>query len=120
MLNDYITYNQEFLNIVLESLTQNKYLGVNEECILLKEKNRKILSKIISIYQTASLEKDHQIITPQILEQQEVFELANHILISLLPSYKSRILEYDNLLYMYSNLSIQESCYCYDISKKME
>lgn len=118
MLNDYITYDREFFNIALESLTQNEFLEMNEECILLKEKNRKILSKLISIYQAIVLEKDHQIIIPQILEQQEVFELANHILISLLPNYKSRILEYDSLLCTYPNLSIQGSCYYYEISKK--
>lgn len=118
MLNDYITYDREFFNIALESLTQNEFLEMNEECILLKEKNRKILNKLISIYQAIVLEKDHQIIIPQILEQQEVFELANHILISLLPNYKSRILEYDSLLCTYPNLSIQGSCYYYEISKK--
>lgn len=117
MLNDYITYDQEFLIMALKNITQNTSLGIDNQCILI-EKNIGILNAVIKIYQDLKVSRNAKTIFLKKLTPKEVSNLANDIFISLLPNYQSRILEYDDLLYLYSDFSFSESCYCYDVSEE--
>ncbi len=119
MLEEYITYDQQFLNTAIGTLTMYHLMGLNKKCILLEQKKyRMILEEMITMYSNATLETNHQEIELHKLELKTVVELAKSSFISMLPKYQKAIVNYDNLFYAYDDFDFQESNLRYHVTEK--
>lgn len=117
MLSKYITYDKEFLKDVFGSLARYQIIQLDDSCILLENvKYRDIVNHLINIYSNLALDTDFQEITPKKIEAKVIHQLANDILISILPKYKKQIEKYDDLIYCYEDFSFQESNLTYHIT----
>jgi len=116
-LGEYISYDDVFLNNVMSLLSHYRILGLNNNCILLEE-NKEFLNEMISLYVSLEPDKNTQVISPKIIGINEMMELANNTLISILPSFKENIIQYDDLLYFYDGFPFSNSCYNYKITEK--
>lgn len=116
-LGEYITYDQEFFEKVIGALTCYQLLGIDTKRLLLKEvESNEMIQDLFSKYLHLHVVSDTKYIIPRKMNIQEISTLANDILISLFPSYKECILEYDELLYFYDDLPFDFGHFTFELS----
>ena len=80
--------------------------------------NKKYFWELVDLYANLELDEDYQLIRPGDIGNLDVLEVSNEILISLLPSLKNAILDFDNILEFKCNEDYYISNFSYSVNPK--